>query len=186
MAHEHVRHGEPSPWVKRFIGGVRPDGEVLDLACGGGRHLRLALALGHRVMGVDRDLSGIGDLAGKRNVEQMMADLEYPVPWPLQGRKFAGVIVTNYLWRPILPNVVDCVSRDGLLIYETFASGNERFGKPSNPNFLLEPGELVEAVRGKLTVIAYEHATLREPDRVVARIAAVGPRHPWRRDPPRL
>lgn len=186
MAHEHGRSGEPSPWVKRFIGGVAPDGQLLDLACGGGRHLRFAHSLGHYVVGVDRDLAGVQDLAGKPGVELMTVDLECGGPWPLQGRKFAGVIVTNYLWRPILPSIVGCASRHGLLIYETFASGNERFGKPSNPDFLLEPGELVEAVAGKLTVIAYEHATLADPDRVVARIAAVGPRHSWRRDPPRL
>lgn len=186
MAHRHAAFQQPSAWVKRFIAGVAAGGEVLDLACGGGRHLRLAQALGHPVVGVDRDLEGVGDLAGRPGVELVTADLERPGPWPLAGRSFAGVIVTNYLWRPILAAIVGTVSADGLLIYETFASGNERFGKPSNPDFLLEPGELVEAVAGKLTVIAYEHATAGDPRRVVARIAAVGPSHPWRREPPGL
>lgn len=185
MADKHGTRGEPSPWVRRHIGGVRADGQVLDLACGGGRHLRLAHGLGHAVVGVDRDLSGVQDLAGEAGVELMAADLEGG-RWPLEGREFAGVIVTNYLWRPILSNIINAVSRDGLLIYETFASGNERFGKPSNPNFLLKPGELVDVVHGQLTVIAYEHAMLAEPRRVVARLAAVGPRHPWLREPPAL
>lgn len=186
MAREHCDAGKPSAWVERFIGGVPAVGPVLDLACGRGRHLRLAKASGHPVVGVDRDLSGVADLEGQGGVELMAADLEQGGPWPLGKRQFAGVVVTNYLWRPILGAVVDCVSPEGLLIYETFAAGNGRLGKPSNPAFLLEPGELIEAVHGKLTVIAYEHATLRDPDRVVARIAAVGAMHRWRFDPPRL
>lgn len=186
MADRHGAAGEPSPWVRRFIGGVREGGQALDLACGGGRHLRLAHALGHYVVGVDRDTSGVADLAGKPNVELMMVDLECGGPWPLAGRKFAGVIVTNYLWRPILANVVDSVSRHGVLIYETFAAGNEQFGRPANPDHLLRPGELIEAVHGRLTVIAYENVMLTNPDRVVARVAAVGECHPWLREPPGL
>jgi SAM-dependent methyltransferase len=187
MVRENARAGEPSAWVRRFIGGVpEAAGPVLDVACGGGRHLQLALSRGYSVVGVDRDLARVADLEAQSGVELIEADLEQGGPWPLGGRQFAGVIVTNYLWRPILGAVAGCVSPEGLLIYETFASGNARFGKPSNPAFLLEPGELIEAVAGRLTVIAYEHATLSDPDRVVARIAAVGPLHRWRRDPPRV
>ena len=96
------------------------------------------------------------------------------------------MIVTKYLWRPILPDIVGCVARDGLLIYETFAVGNERYGRPSNPDFLLRPGELIDAVRGRLVPIAFEHVTLSNPQRIVQRIAAVGPNHPWLRDPPKV
>lgn len=173
-----------SAWVSRFLPGVPAGGQVLDVACGSGRHLRLALANGHSVVGVDRDLSGVADLAGRSGVELMAADLEDGRPFPLQGRTFAGVIVTNYLWRPILPDIVACVAPDGVLVYETFALGNERFGRPGNPDFLLRPGELIDAIRGRLVPIAFEHVTLTGPKRIVQRIAAVGPDHPWLMQPP--
>ena len=120
----------PSNWVRRFLSGIPGGGHVLDVACGGGRHLRLALEHGYSVSGVDRDLSGLADLRQSPNVELVAADLEDGGPFPFRGRTFAGVIVTNYLWRPILPDIIACVARDGLLIYETFAVGNERFGRP--------------------------------------------------------
>jgi len=167
-------HGpsEPSPWVVRFAALVPPAGAVLDLACGGGRHARLFLERGHPVTAVDIDVSGVADLEGRAGVELIRADLEN-APWPLAGRRFAGVIVTNYLWRPILPEIVAAVAEGGALIYETFALGNERFGKPANPDFLLRDGELVEAVRGKLAVVAYECLEVAEPRPArVQRIAA--------------
>src|SRR5690606_27460905 len=113
----------------------------------------------------------------------VVADLEDGRPFPFRGRTFAGVIVTRYLWRPILPDIVACVACDGLLIYETFAVGNERFGRPTNPDFLLKPGELVEIVRGSLVPVAFEHVTVVDPQRIMQRIAAVGPGHPWLDDP---
>lgn len=174
----------PSAWVRRFLPGVPAGGRVLDVACGSGRHLRLALEHGHEVVGVDRDLSGVADLQENPGVELVAADLEDGSPFPFRGRTFGGVIVTKYLWRPILPDIVACVARDGLLIYETFAAGNERFGRPANPDFLLNPGELVEAVRGRLVPIAFEHVTVIDPQRIVQRIVAVGPNHHWLRDPP--
>jgi len=163
--------GDPSPWVMRFAARI-PKGPVLDLACGGGRHLRWLRDQGHSLVGVDRDLSAVGDLRGT-GAELIAADLEAG-PWPLGARRFAGVIVTNYLWRPLLPRIVAAVAAGGVLIYETFAVGNERFGKPSNPDFLLKPGELLEAVRGTLAVIAYEHLEVAEPrPAVIQRIAAM-------------
>jgi Methyltransferase domain. len=132
---------------------------VLDVACGSGRHLRLALERGYEVTGVDRNLSGVADLEGTPGVELVAADLEDGRPFPFRGRSFAGVIVTNYLWRPILPDIVACVAPDGLLIYETFAVGNERYGRVKNPEFLLKPGELIEAVRGRLVPIASSTAS---------------------------
>ncbi|MFN3867593.1 MAG: class I SAM-dependent methyltransferase [Hyphomicrobiaceae bacterium] len=166
----------PLPWVTRHLPGVPAGGTVLDLACGSGRHTRAALAAGHPVVAVDRDTSGVADLAGRPDTRIVQCDLESGAPFPIRG-SFAGVIVTNYLWRPILPDIVAAVAGDGLLIYQTFAAGNERFGRPSNPAFLLRPGELLEAVAGRLVVVAYEYVTEREPDRVVQRIVAAGSRH---------
>ena len=163
--------GGPSPWVVRFAPRI-PKGPVLDLACGGGRHLRWLLDQGREVVGLDRDLAGVADLG--RRAELIQADLESGGPWPLGARRFAGVIVTNYLWRPLMPQIVDSIAAGGALIYETFALGNERYGKPSNPDFLLKPGELLDAVRGRLAVIAYEHLTVEEPrPAVIQRIAAM-------------
>ncbi len=181
-----------SPWVERFLAGVRQRGRVLDVACGGGRHLRRAVAAGYQATGVDRDLSGVADLSDTEGVELVQMDLESGDASVLSQRfgagTFDGVVVTNYLWRPILPDIVAMVGADGVLIYETFALGNAAIGngKPSNPDFLLKPGELLEAIRLHLVAIAYEHVTLADPDRVVQRIAAVGPHHHWLETPPRI
>lgn len=166
----------PSAWVQRFAPMVPAGGTVLDLACGGGRHLRLFLARGHPVVAVDRDLSGLKDLAGDPRLEAIAADLEDGRPWPLGDRRFAGVVVTKYLHRPLLPAIVAAVAPGGLLIYETFAVGNERFGRPRNPDFLLRPGELLDAVAGQLDVVAYENLEVTDPrPAVIQRIAARRP-----------
>lgn len=163
----------PSAWLVRFAPLIPPGGAVLDLAAGRGRHTRHLLERGHRVAAVDIDIGGLADLAGDQRVELIRADLENG-PWPLEGRAFAGVVVTNYLWRALLPRIVAAVAPGGVLIYETFARGNERFGKPSNPDFLLLPGELLRAVAGKLRVLAYEDLEVAEPrPAMVQRIAAV-------------
>ncbi len=146
----------PSPWVLRFAGRVPEAGPVLDLACGMGRHTRLFLARGHPVTAIDRDLSGIADLAGAPGLETIEADLEDGGPSPLAGRRFAGIVVTNYLYRPLFPALVAAVAPGGVLIYETYARGNANFGRPRNPDHLTKPGELLEAVRGRLRVVAYE------------------------------
>ena len=153
---DHKGLSEASPWVGRFAGLVPAGGRVLDLACGGGRHSRLFRDRGHPVLALDRDVSGLADLARDPAVEVVQADLEDGSPFPLTGERFAGVVVTNYLYRPLLADLVAAVAPGGVLIYETFARGNERFGKPSNPDFLLTPGELLDAVRGNLRVRAYE------------------------------
>ena len=147
---------------------------MLDLACGSGRHLRWLASRGLRVTGVDRDaqaLQGLKDvqtLAG--TVELLVADIENG-PWPLHGRQFDAVVVTNYLWRPLLPAVLTSVAPAGLLIYETFARGHERYGRPSRPDFLLQPGELLQIAQG-LRVLAYEDGYLDHPPRLVQRICA--------------
>jgi len=153
----------PSPWVARFVPWIPAGGTVLDLACGSGRHAAFLLSRGHPVVAVDRDLSGLGELRDDPRLDAMQADLEDGRPFPLTGRRFAGVVVTNYLHRPILPDIVDAVAPGGVLIYETFSVDNAAFGKPSNPAFLLRPGELLEAVRGRLRVRAYEDVIVQEP-----------------------
>ncbi len=175
----------PSPWVVRYLGGIAGGGHVLDVACGGGRHTRLALSRGYRVTAIDRDLAPLSPLAGTPGLEAIEGDLETGAPFPLAGRTYDGVIVTNYLWRPILADIVGAVGPGGVLIYETFAVGQERLGRPSNPEFLLAPGELVRATACRLVPIAYEHATVdRGRPRVVQRIVAVAPDHAWVLAPP--
>lgn len=171
-------HLAPSSWVTRFLPLVQQGDVVLDVACGNGRHLQLGLGAGLRMVGIDRDVSAARALASVADVELIEADLETGAPWPLRQRRFGGVIVTNYLWRPLLPEIVDAVAPDGALIYETFGMGNERFGRPRNPEFLLRPGELIVATKSKLGIIAYENVVLPDPQRVVQRIAAVGYEHP--------
>ena len=125
---------EPSRWITRFVPLVRPGAAVLDLACGGGRHTRWLHARGHPVTAVDLDLSGLEDLRGRPELELLQADLE-GAPWPLPDRRFGAVIVTNYLWRPLLPAILDSVGENGVLLYDTFARGNEAYGKPSKSRF---------------------------------------------------
>lgn len=176
-------HGSaaPSAWVERFASSVPAGGEVLDVAAGSGRHARLFLDRGHPVVAIDRDAAALRALAGTRHgaapgLHVIESDLEGSAPWPLAGRRFAAVVVTNYLHRPLLPALVAAVAPGGLLVYETFAAGNERFGRPSNPDFLLRPGELLEAVRGELRVVAYEDLVVDSPrPAALQRIAATRP-----------
>jgi SAM-dependent methyltransferase len=146
---------------------------VLDVACGGGRHTRWFADRGHAVTAVDRDLGGVADLTADPRIEFVEHDLEDGSPWPLPRERFAAVVVTNYLNRPILPLLVDAVADGGWLLYETFAAGNERYGRPTNPDFLLQPGELLDAVRGALRVVAYEDVVVQQPPpAAVQRLAA--------------
>ena len=163
----------PSAWVVRWAGRIPPGGRVLDVASGNGRHARYFAARGHPVDAVDRDPALPERLAQTAGVEARVADLE-DGPWPYQGVQFAGIVVTNYLHRPLLPALVAGLGPGGVLIYETFGAGNERFGRPTNPDFLLRPGELLEAVRGRLRVLAYEDLVVSEPKpAAVQRICAV-------------
>lgn len=153
---------------------------MLDLACGLGRHARLFAGRGARVLAVDRDaeaLATIGDVAG---VETRRIDLEAS-DWPFAGERFDAIVVTNYLHRPALPEIVAAVADDGALLYETFARGNEAYGRPSNPDFLLEPGELLTLVAPRLTVVEFAQGLVVAGERpaVVQRIAAVGRTRPW-------
>jgi SAM-dependent methyltransferase len=159
-----------SSWIATWAGLVPPGATVLDIAAGKGRHTRYFAGRGHHVTAVDRDASGLGVAD---NIELIEADLEDGSPWPLAGRKFGAVVVTNYLHRALFPMLFDALQPGGILLYETFMAGNERFGKPSRPEFLLNDGELLELVRGRFSVIAYEARMISEPKMaMVQRIAA--------------
>lgn len=160
--------GKPSAWVQRWSHLIAPGGSVLDVACGQGRHLRWFAQRGHAVTGIDRSAAA---LAGLHAIGRMIeADIENG-PWPLEGATFDAVIVTNYLWRPLLPRIVASLAPGGVLIYETFATGNETVGKPSRPDFLLQPGELLQAT-ASLHTVAFEDGFCDSPERFVQRIVA--------------
>jgi SAM-dependent methyltransferase len=162
---EHAAMIAPSPWVERHLSFIPPGGRVLDLACGNGRHARLLAVSGYEVVAVDRDFAAISGLHGVAGVTARQLDLEGG-DWPLAGERFAGIVVTNYLWRPRLADVCAMLDRGGVLIYETFMLGNEAYGKPSNPEFLLRPGELRAVARAAgLHEIAFEegYADLPKP-----------------------
>jgi SAM-dependent methyltransferase len=165
-----------SSWVRRFAPLV-PAGEVLDLACGSGRHARLLASRGHPVLALDRDPAALAATAGP-GIETMQHDLEIDAAaWPFAPGRFAGIVVTNYLHRPLMAGLMKSLSPGGILIYETFAAGNEKFGKPSNPDFLLRPGELLEHARAaSLSVIAFEDGATAKPRPArVQRLCAAGP-----------
>lgn len=160
----------PSLWVARFLPLIRPGGRVLDLAAGDGRHARLLRERGCSVLAVDRDAAALAPIAGP-GVEVRAVDLETGAPWPLGGG-YDGVVVTNYLHRPLLPMIGAALAAGGVVIYETFMQGNERFGRPRNPDFLLRPGELLTAFAA-LTVVAFEQGGVALPrPAVIQRIAA--------------
>jgi SAM-dependent methyltransferase len=164
-------HGqEPtSNWVARWSHLLPAGCTVLDLACGHGRHMRHFAKLGHPVTGVDRNPDAIEAVSPLG--EAMCADIENG-PWPLAGRTFGGVVVTNYLWRPLWPNILASLAPNGVLIYETFSIGNETVGKPSRPDFLLQQGELLNVCKS-LRIVAFQEVFIAEPDRFVQRIVAV-------------
>lgn len=170
-----------SLWISRFSHLISDGGTVLDLAAGSGRHSRWFLDQGFQVTALDRHVGPLevmrkADPGGTERLEIIRADLEDGSPWPLGGRRFDAVVVVNYLWRPLLPRLLGILAPGGVLLYETFAVGQEAFGKPTNPDFLLEPGELLAFVQGQLQVVAYEHGRIDSPagPAVKQRIAATG------------
>jgi SAM-dependent methyltransferase len=176
-AHPHI--DAPSPWVVRFAPLVANNGRVLDVACGQGRHSVFFAARGCHVIAVDRAASALAALGDRARITPLEADIE-GAPWPLPGKRFDAVIVTNYLHRALLRHLIAAVADDGVLLYETFARGNEAYGKPSNPDFLLAPGELLTAVGDRLTVVAFEQGMVAAArPAVVQRIAAVGAARAW-------
>jgi len=158
--------GMPLPWAGLIAAGAT----VLDVAAGSGRHAFFFAERGHKVTAVDRDT---GRLEPHANIEAVQADLEDGSPWPMPGRTFAAVVVTSYLHRPLFPVLLDAIAPGGVLLYQTFMVGQERFGRPANPDHLLKDGELLELVRGRLSVVAYEARMISEPRMaMVQRIAA--------------
>lgn len=170
-----------SAWVQRWSHLVPASGSVLDVACGHGRHMHWFAERGHAVTGVDRSAEAIE--AVRHLGRSVQADIENG-PWPFHGERFDAVIVTNYLWRVLLPTLMDSLAEGGVLLYETFAAGNESVGKPSRPDFLLQPGELLHASQG-LHVVAYEDGFCDRPERFVQRLAAVRKRPGTPVAPPR-
>jgi SAM-dependent methyltransferase len=158
----HREIDTPSPWVCRYAQHIEAGGRVLDVACGGGRHARYLAGLGYQVEAVDRDASALGRLEGVAGVATRVADLEGGA-WPYAPGQFDALVVTNYLHRPLFPHFLAALAPGGVLIYETFALGNERCGRPSNPDFLLQPGELLKVAHGRLEVIAYENLAVERP-----------------------
>jgi len=168
-----------SPWVRRYAPLV-PGGAVLDLACGSGRHSRHLASLGHAVVAVDRDPAALAAAAGP-DISTSAIDLEQEgAAWPFGPDRFAGIVVTNYLHRPLIADMLGSLAANGVLIYETFADGNAQFGKPSNPAFLLQPGELLEwALQHGLRVVAFEDGVIDAPKAaMVQRLCAVKPGFP--------
>ncbi len=168
--------GAPSPWLQRWAHLLPAGGTALDLACGSGRHLRWLAGLGLQPTGVDRDpaaLAASADLAQAGAATLVQADVEHG-PWPLPGQQFAAVVVTHYLWRPLWPQILASLAPGGVLIYETFADGNQTVGKPSRPDFLLQPGELLSRC-ASLRIVAYEDGFLDAPPRFLQRVVAVRP-----------
>ena len=173
IAPGHPQPMETSAWVRRFLPLVAPGGTVLDYACGGGRHARLFAARGYRVVAVDRNAEALATLEGVPRIEPRCVDLE-DGPWPLVDEVFDAVVVTNYLYRPRFAELLACVGPGGVLIYETFMLGNERFGRPSSPEFLLRPGELLGCLGTGFTVLAFEQGGVERPKAaVVQRVCAV-------------
>lgn len=161
----------PEPWVTTFSPKI-PLGPVLDLACGKGRHGRYLLSLGYPVTFLDRDISGVTDLENHPNVQLMQYDLENDNPWPFPDNQFSGIIVINYLHRHLLPYLPAALKSNGIIIYKTFAMGNEQFGRPRSPEFLLQENELLDTLGQHLEVIDFRQGKETNPDRITQSICA--------------
>lgn len=170
MHHDQL---QPSSWIRRFANVIPAGGAVLDLACGSGRHAKLLAALGFQVQAVDRDEAVLAELNGVAGITCRCVDLEGDT-WPFEVQSFDGIVVTNYLHRPKFDALIELLKPNGVLIYETFMVGNEAFGRPSNPAFLLHPDELIERVASRLFVLAFEQGRVEDPKpAVIQRICAV-------------
>ena len=182
---ENRSHHAPaaSAWIERFAHLVPAGARLLDVAAGSGRHARFFAERGAHVVAVDRDADALTALLHLPGVETRVADLE-GAAWPFADERFDAIVVVNYLHRALFPQLFAALAPDGALLYETFASGNEAFGRPSNPAFLLRESELLERARERLTIVAFEQGRIdQERPAVVQRLAAVGHARRW---PPSL
>lgn len=178
MQHPALRLIEPSPWIERFAHLIPAGAQVLDVAAGHGRHARYLASRGGCVLAVDRDPGALAALTGADGVATRVADLESGA-WPFAVASFDAIVVVNYLHRPLLPRLLDALKPDGTLLYETFAVGNEQFGRPSNPDFLLRRDELLDWARARLAIVAFEQGRVGGAHpAVVQRLAAVGSARP--------
>lgn len=170
----------PSAWIERFAALVPSGARVLDVAAGQGRHARLFAQRGAQVLAVDADANALAVLHAVPGIATRVVDLE-SAPWPFADGAFDAVVVVNYLHRPAFPHLLDALAPGGVLLYETFAVGNEAYGRPANPAFLLRENELLDRVRDRLTIVAFEQGRVTDRGRVAAvqRIAAVGRERPW-------
>lgn len=159
---EPYQAGMPSAWIGRHTPLIAPGGHVLDLACGGGRHAVWLAQQGYQVEAVDRDATALSAMTRIPGIHLTAADLESG-PWPYVGRRFDSIVVSRYLHRPLLPMLAESLAPGGVLIYETFMVGNEQYGKPSNPDFLLREDELMEAYTPRLTIVAFEQGFVETP-----------------------
>lgn len=175
----HAAGEAPSPWIARFAPLIAPGARVLDVASGHGRHSRFFAARLCDVVAIDRNAHALEALAGVPRVTTIASDLERG-DWPLAGERFDAIVVANYLHRPLLPQLLAALAEDGVWLYETFARGNEAYGRPTNPGFLLAAGELLDLARERLTIVAFEQGQVDDSRRaVVQRIAAVGRGRRW-------
>ena len=185
----HPGGSSPSPWIIRFAPLVKAGGNVLDIACGSGRHSRYFLEQGYKVVAIDRSVDALANLSENPACEVICADLEknkiiFEEHGELAGRSFDSIIVANYLYRPLLKYYINALAPRGVLIYETFARGNEKFSRPRNPRHLLRSGELLNMAQGRLEVIAYEHGIDKKglQSVVIQHICAVKPANTIKRE----
>ena len=164
--------GTPDAWVIRFAPLI-PKGQILDLACGRGRHGRYLLDQNHPVTFLDQDISGVADLATYPKAKLVQYDLENKSPWPFEAGLFTGIIVTNYLYRPLFPHLLTALKPGGVLLYKTFSQGNEQFGKPSNPAYLLQESELLTVFSEGLTIVDFRQGKESNPNRVTQAICGI-------------
>lgn len=175
----HSEPAAPSRWIARFSPLIPPGARVLDLACGHGRHSRFLAERLCDVVAIDSDVQALAALAGTPRVTTIAADLEAG-PWPLSGERFDAIVVANYLHRPLFPKLLDALTADGALLYETFAAGNAAYGRPSNPDHLLTDAELLSLLQQRMTIVAFEQGRVDGArPAVLQRVAAVGRGRRW-------
>ena len=164
---------KPNKWVECYSSLIPSGGSVLDLACGSGRHTGMLLNKGYQVTAVDIDTTLIKQNFSNKNLNIVKCDLESLSFWPFEKNSFLGIIVVNYLHRPLFSKIIESLREEGVLVYQTFADGHSRYGKPKNPDYLLKRGEL-KTVFDSMKIISYQHGYLSYPSQsIIQRICCV-------------